>query len=94
MKYGTAELMVPAIVKPRTDTTTATSLLMTFGELIQTRDIVTGQSQMPQGTSRPRSSQMRLDSEEPHSQLETASFLSNAVANSSPIENAQGVEHI
>jgi hypothetical protein len=61
-KYGTAKLMVPAVVRPLTDSTAATPLPKTFGEPMQTVDIVPGQSQMPQETSRPGSSQMRLGS--------------------------------
>jgi hypothetical protein len=60
IKYGTAELMVPAIVKPQTDPTAAIPLPTTFGELMQMLDISPGQSQMPLGTSQPGSSQMGL----------------------------------
>ena len=60
MKYWMAELKVPAVVKPQTDTTAATPSLTTFGELMQMLDIVCGQSQKPQVTSRPGSSQLRL----------------------------------
>ena len=65
MKYGTAELMVPVVVKPRIDTTSATSPLTTFGEYMQTLDMVRRQWQMPAVTSRPGSSQLRLGSERP-----------------------------
>jgi len=60
MKYVAAELKVPAVVKPKTDKTAATPSPKSFGGLRQTLDIVPGQSQMPQGTSYPGSSQMRL----------------------------------
>jgi hypothetical protein len=43
--------MVPAIMRPHTDTTGATQLLTIFEELMQTLDIVPRQSHMPQGTS-------------------------------------------
>jgi hypothetical protein len=36
MRYGTAELKVPAVVKPQIDTTTATSSPITVGEDMQT----------------------------------------------------------
>jgi len=91
-QYGPAELMVPAIVKPQTNTTAATPLPTTFGELMQTLDIVPRQYQLPQGSSRPGSSQMRLCSEKPQSHTDIESLLPDAVANSSPIENAKGVE--
>jgi hypothetical protein len=60
IQYGTAELMVPAIVKPQTDPTAATPLPTSFGELMQMLYISPGQLQMPQGTSHPGSSQMGL----------------------------------
>jgi len=40
MKYGTAKLMVAAVMKPLTDSTAAALLLTTVGELMQTLDIV------------------------------------------------------
>jgi len=56
MNYGMTELEVPAVVKPQIDTTAATPSPTTFGELIQVLDMVLGQSQMPQVTSRQGSS--------------------------------------
>ena len=94
MKDGTAELMVPAVVKPQTDMTPATPLPTTFGEHMQTRDIVQGQSKMPQGTSRPGRSQKKLGSEKPQSHNDIASLLLDVVANSSPIENVMPVEPV
>jgi hypothetical protein len=89
MKSGTAGLVVPAVMKPLTNRTAATPLRTTFGEIMQILDIVQGQSQMPQGTSRPRSSQWRLRSERPPSHTHIASLLSKVVANSLPIESAK-----
>jgi len=60
MRYGTAELMVPAVVKPQIDSTTATPSPISIGEHMQTPEIVRGRSAMPAVTSRPGSSQMRL----------------------------------
>ena len=65
MRYGTAELKVPAVVKPQMDMSTATPSRMTGGEHMQTTDTVRGQSEMPAVTSRPGSSQMRLGSKKP-----------------------------
>jgi len=48
VKYGMTELMVPAVVKPQTVTTTATPSRTTFGELMQVHDIVPRQSRMLQ----------------------------------------------
>jgi len=65
MKYGTAELKVLAVVKPQIDMTAATPSLTTFGEFMQTLDIIRRQWHMQAVTSRPGSSQMRLGSEKP-----------------------------
>jgi len=65
MKYSMTESKVLALVKPQTDTTAATPSPTTFGELMQVHDIVPGQSQMPQATSRQGSSQKRLSLENP-----------------------------
>ena len=53
MTYGTAELKVPAVVKPQIDTTTATPSPISVGELMQSPVIVQGQSEMPAVTCRP-----------------------------------------
>jgi len=74
MKCWTAEFKVPAIFKPQIDRTAATPYPTTFGELMQTLDIVCGKEQIPTVTSRPGSSQMRLGSEKPHTQTNTSSF--------------------
>jgi hypothetical protein len=94
MKYGIAELLVPAVVKPQTDMTAATALPTTFGELMQSLDLFHGQSQMLQGTSGPGSSQMRLGSEKPQSHKDRAFLLPDAVANSSPTDNANNAKLI
>jgi hypothetical protein len=62
MKYGTAELNVPAVGKPQTDLTAATPSPTTFGELTHAIDIVPRRSQKPHVTSRLRCSQIRLGS--------------------------------
>jgi len=67
MKYGIAELKVPAVVKPEIGMTAATPSPTTFGELMQTFEINRRQSQMPPVTSRPGSTLMRLVSEKPQS---------------------------
>ena len=43
MKYGTAKLKVPAVVKPQIETTAATPFSTTAGEHTPTLDIVRGQ---------------------------------------------------
>jgi len=63
VKYGTAELKVMAVIKPQMDITAATPSPTTFGEHMQSVDVVSRQSQMPAVTSQPGSSQMMLGSE-------------------------------
>jgi len=91
MKYGIAELMIPAIVKPQTDTTIAIPLPTTFGEIMLTLDIVPGQSQMLRGTSWPESSQMTVGSSKPQSRTHIASLLTDVVDNLLPIGNMKPV---
>jgi len=84
IKYGTAELMVLAGVKPQTVMTAATPSPTTFGELMQTVEIVAGQLQMPQGSTQPGSSQMRLSSKKPVLYQYVASLLPNELSGLSP----------
>jgi len=60
--YGTSELKVPAIIKSQTDHVAAAPSPTTFGELLETLDIVPGISPMLQCTSRPGSSHMKVGS--------------------------------
>jgi len=94
MKYGTGEFKVPAVVKPQIDMSAATPSPTTFGEHMQTLDIVWGQSQMPAVTSPPGSSQMRLASEKPQSHKFTPVFSPNTATHLMPIEHAKPVEPI
>jgi len=59
-KYGRAEFRVPVVVQLQTDGDASAPPPTTFGELMERLDIVPGISQMPQGTSRPGSSHIRL----------------------------------
>jgi len=59
-KYGIGELRVPVVVQPQTDDDASAPPPPTFGELMERLDIVPGISRMPQGTSRPGSSHIRL----------------------------------
>jgi hypothetical protein len=70
-KYGTTELRVPAVVQPQTNDDAPPLLPATFGELMESLDIVPGISQRPQGTSRPGSSDIRLGSVK----LQSKSFI-------------------
>jgi len=89
MKYGMAELKVPAVVKPQTDMTAAIPSPTTCGELTQTVDIVLGQSQMSQMTSRPGSSLTTTGLARAQSHNRIASLLPNTVPDSSQIVNAK-----
>jgi len=60
--HGTTELMVPAVIQPQMENHSTWSGLTTFGELMETLDTIFGISQIPQVTSRPGSSHMRLGS--------------------------------
>jgi hypothetical protein len=60
MKYWMAELEVLAVVKLQTENIAATSAVPTFGELMESLEIVRGKCHMLLGTSRPGSSYMRL----------------------------------
>jgi len=50
-KYGTTELMVPAVVQPQTKDDAPSPTPATFGELMESLENVPGISQRPQGTS-------------------------------------------
>jgi hypothetical protein len=94
MRYGTAELMVPAVVKPQIDSTTATPSPITVGEHMQTPVIVQGQSEMPAVTSRPGSSQMRLGSEKPQWHKFIPVLLPGMATESISIRDVNPVEHV
>jgi len=93
-KYGTSELIVPAIVQPQTDDDAAAPAPTTFGELMECLDIVPGISQMPQGTSRPGSSHMRLGSMKPHSNTSISGLEPTAERDMSPLVKAKPDEPV
>jgi hypothetical protein len=94
MKCGTAELKVPAVVKPQKDTTAATPSPTTVGQHTQTLEIVRGQSEMPAVNSRPDSSQMRLGSDKPQSHKFIPVLLPSTATDSMPIQDAKPVEPV
>jgi len=61
-KYGTTEYKVPAVVKPHSGDDAANPIPITFEELIESLNIIPRMLQMPRGTSRPGSCNMRLGS--------------------------------
>ena len=94
MKYWTTELKVLAVGKPQTDTTGATPSPTTFRELMQILDIVSGESQMPQVTSRQGTSQMRLGLEKPQADNHMVSLMPEAVPDSSQREITTPVQPV
>jgi len=93
-KYGTTELRVPAVVRPPTKNDAPAPPPATFGELMESLDIVPGISQRPQGTSRPRSSHIRLGSVKPQSKSSIPSGEPAAEPDSSMLLKAKPVEPV
>jgi len=94
MKYGMTELKALAVGKPQTDTIAATPSPTTFGELMQALDIVPGQSQPPQVTSRQGSSQMRLHPDKPQADNHIVPPKAAVVPDSSQIEITKPVQPV
>jgi hypothetical protein len=91
-RYGTTELKVPAVVKLHTDQDAVNPAPSTFGELMESLDIIPGISQMPHRTSRPGSSHLRLGSGRPQSNKCIASLPPDVEPDSSPIKQAKPIE--
>jgi len=66
-KYGKFGLRVPAVVKPQPNDNALAPPPTSFGEIMESVDIVPGILHRPQGTSRPGSSHIRLCSVKPQS---------------------------
>jgi len=94
MKNGVAILKVLAGVKHQIDTTAATPSPTTFGEHMQTLDIVHGQLQMPAVISWPGSSQRRLGLEKLQLHKFKLVFLPNAPSDLTPIQHVKPVEPV
>jgi len=94
MKYETTEMKVLVVVKPQIDMTAATPPPTTFGQPMQTLDIVCRQSQIPAVTSRPGSSQTRLGCEWPqlHKFLQVVS--ANGAPDSTLLQDAKPVQPV
>jgi len=93
-KYGTAELRVPVVVQPQTDSDASAPPPTTFGELMERLDIVPGISQMPQGTSRPGSSDIRLRSVKPQSNTTICGLEPAAEPDTLPLLKAKPIEPV
>jgi hypothetical protein len=55
-----------------------------FGELIESLDLISASSQIPQGTCRPGSGYMRIRSGKPHTKKHLVSHLHEKMLDSSP----------
>jgi len=93
-KYGTAELRVPVVVQPQTDDDASAPPPTTFGELMDRLDTVPRISQMPQGTSWPGSSHIRLGSVKPQSNSTISGLEPAAEPNTLPLLNVKPVEPV
>jgi len=86
--------MDPAIVQPQSDDDAATLAPTTFRELEECLEIVPGISQMPQGTSRPGSSHMRLRSMKPRLNTSISGLEPTAERDMSPLLKAKPDEPV
>jgi len=94
MKYGSTNLRVPAVVQPRTNDDALAPTPATFGELMESLDIVPRISQRLQGTSRTRSSHIRLGSVKPQTKPSICSGEPSAEPDSSMLLKAKPVEPV
>jgi len=81
--------MVPAVVQPQTDDDAAAPAPTTYRELMECLEIVSGMSQMPQGTSRPGSSHIRLCSMKPQSDTSISGYEPADERDTSPLLKAK-----
>ena len=93
-KYSTTELRVPVVVQPQTMDDAPAPPPATFGELMESLDIVPGISQRPQGTSRTGSIPIRLRTVKPQSKLSIPSGEPAAEPDSSMLLTAKPVEPV
>jgi len=94
MKYPTSGMRVPAVIQLQTDDVTIVPALTTFGELLQCLDIVPGILQMPQGTSRPGSTHIRLGLVTPQSDTCIPSLAPTAEPDSSHLLKVKPIEPV
>jgi len=93
-KYGMTELRFPVVVKPHTDHVATAPALTSFGELTECLHSVSRILELPQGTSRPGSSHIKLGSIKPESNKGIAGLLPNTEADSSHIQTAKPVQPV
>ena len=92
--YSTTELRVWAVIQPQTNDDAPPPPPATFGDLMESLDIVPRISQRPQGTSRPGSSHIRLDSVKRQSKSSIPSGEPAAEPNLSMLLKAKPVEPV
>jgi len=90
-KYSGFELRVPTVVEPQTNDDAPAPPPTTFGEVMQSPDIIRGKLQRPQGTSRQGSSHISLGSVKPQSKLSIQSVEPAAEPNLSTLLKAKPV---
>jgi len=93
-KHGVSELRVPSVVQLQTNDDALTPLPTTFGELMESLDIVPGILQRPQGTSQPGCSHIRLGSVKPESKSSIPSGEPAAEPDSSTLLKAKQIESV
>ena len=91
-KYGMTKLKVPTVVQQQTADDAASTGPTTVGEPMETLDTIPRKSQMPQLTTPPGSSQMRLDSGQPQTRKHILSIPPNIAADSLPTRKSMLVE--
>jgi len=91
-KYGMTEWKVLAVVRTQMADDAASSVLTIFGEPIETLDSVPEELQMPQETSRPGSSRMRLGSRKPQMHELIPSFPPASVPDWTQIQQSNHLE--
>ena len=84
-KQGSAELNIPAVMKPKNEELMASPALISFGERVETLHIMRGILQMQPGTSRPGSSQTKLGFWTPQSYKCTVALTPDMESGLSPI---------
>jgi len=90
--YSIAELWVPAVITPQTEDDEVAPAPTSFGELMDSLDIVPGISQMPHGTPWLGSSQIRLGSRKRQSNTRTLGLAPTVEPNSSLLPDVKRIE--
>jgi len=92
--YRTTEMKVPAVVQSHREEDATCSLLMMFGEPMESLDSIPGKTQMPQVTPRQGSSPMRLGLRQPPTHQGIPSFPPTPAPDLSMIQISKHVEPV